>query len=146
MEGLAVKQEGALKVVFDGHCAICRATMTKLLKQFGDRLDPVDFRLIPPQEIHPSLNEERCHAQMHVIKDGQVFGGAEAVVKILQLSPIYRCGVWLYYVPPLGWIAERAYAWVSRNRFRLSKWFGGKVPECTDACTIHSQNGRAKKK
>jgi predicted DCC family thiol-disulfide oxidoreductase YuxK len=141
-----MKHLPALKVVYDGHCAICLATMTKLLKKFGDRLDPVDFRLIPPQEIHPSLTEERCHAQMHVLKDGRVFGGAEAVVKILQLSPTYRIGVWLYYVPPLGWLAERAYAWVSRNRFRLSKLIGGEVPECTDVCTIHWEEGKGKTK
>ena len=126
-----------LTVVYDGHCAICLASMEKVERMFGNRVRQMDFRVVPPAEIHPDLTEERCQARMHVLKDGQVYGGAAAVVQIMRMHPVLRWPVMLYYVPPFGWLAERIYEWVARNRFRLSRWLPGKQPVCTDACQIH---------
>lgn len=135
-----MKESQPLHVIFDGHCAICRASIAKIQKMFGEQVLPVDFRAVPPQEIHPELNEERCKARMHVLADGRVYGGAGAMARILRLHRGLRLIVWLYDVPPVGWLAEQAYAWVARNRFRLSKWLGQDVPECTDACSIHKRD------
>lgn len=128
-----------LLVVFDGHCPICRATMIKLERMYGDRILGMDFRIVPPQDIHPALTEEGCQARMHVVEGDRVYGGAAAVVRLARLHPVYRYPVVFYYVPPIGWLAERIYGWVSRNRFRISKWLGLKQEvECTDACMIHT--------
>jgi len=40
-------------------------------------------------------------------------------------------------VPGVIWVAERVYAWVSRNRHLLSRTFG-----CKDACAIMPQRER----
>jgi len=127
-----------MKVVFDGHCGICQATMLRLFEMFGTQIEPVDFRTYNDVgDIHPDLREDACKARMHVIKNGRVFGGAEAAVQLMQLHNLYRWPTKLYYIPPIGWLSERIYDWVSRNRFKLSKLLGLKVPECTDACSIH---------
>jgi predicted DCC family thiol-disulfide oxidoreductase YuxK len=135
-----MKQKEPLQVIYDGHCAICRASMEKIHKMFGEQVREVDFRIVPPQEIHPELTEARCKAKMHVLKDGRVYGGAEAMVQILRLHRLWRLIVPLYYVPPFGWLAERAYAFVAHNRFRLSRWLGKGVPECADACSIQKKD------
>lgn len=128
-----------MKVVFDGHCGLCQASMVKLFELFGTQIEPVDFRTYDSvAEIHPDLRENACQARMHVIKNGRVYGGAEAVVQLMHLHKFYRWPTKLYYVPPVGWITERIYDLVSKNRFKLSKLFGLKVPDCTDACQIHS--------
>ena len=134
-----MKSKKPLLVVFDGHCPICRATMKKLERMYGERILGMDFRIAAPQDIHPSLTEEGCQARMHVVEGDRVHGGAEAVVRLARMHPVYRIPVLLYYVPPIGWMAERLYAWVSRNRFRISKLLGLKQEvECTDACMIHT--------
>jgi predicted DCC family thiol-disulfide oxidoreductase YuxK len=132
-----MKQPQPLVVIYDGQCAICRAAKDKLLRMFSDRIEPIDFRVVPPEQIHPDLTSEQCQAQMHVLENGQVFGAAEAVVRLMRMHPFYRYVVPLYYVPPVGWVSEAVYKWVSKNRFRISRLFGKKQPECTDACTIH---------
>lgn len=126
-----------ITVIYDGHCAICRTTMDRLNRQLGDRVRGVDFRIVPPPDIHPDLTEARCQAQLHALQDGRIYGGAEAMVKILQRHAGWRFLTYFYYLPPLGWIAEKVYAYIARNRFKLSKYLGTKTPECTDACTIH---------
>lgn len=135
-----MKKSQPLQVIYDGHCAICRASMSKIEKTFGERVLPVDFRIVPAGEIHPDLSEERCKAQMHVIEQGNVYGGAEAMVRILRMHRGLKLVVWLYDLPPLGWLAEGAYRLVARNRFRLSKWLGRDVPACSDACSIHKKD------
>lgn len=123
-------------LVFDGYCALCRASTERILQMFGSRVQAVDFRVIPPKQIHPDLSTERCQAQLHVIADGNVYGGAKAMVKILGLHGFLRFPASLYYVPPIGWLAEVGYRIIARNRFTISKWMGNKT-ECSDACTIH---------
>ncbi|MFD2169019.1 thiol-disulfide oxidoreductase DCC family protein [Tumebacillus lipolyticus] len=129
-----------LQVIYDGHCALCRASMKRIQAMLGERVSPVDFRSVPPEQIHPELREESCKARMHLLDGEKLYGGAEAMVRILQLHRGYRLIVWLYYLPPIGWLAERMYEYVARNRFRLSKWLGSDVPECTDACSIHRKD------
>jgi len=126
-----------IQVVYDGHCGICRASMDRVEQMYGPHVQRVDFRIVPAQEIHPSLSEERCQAQMFVVIDGQAYGGAEALARLLRLHRVYRFVAWLYFVPPFGWLAERVYRLIARNRFRLSKWFGrGEQEVCTDACRL----------
>ena len=125
-----------LVLVFDGYCALCRASTERILSMFGSQIQAVDFRVIPPKQIHPELTEAGCQAQLHVIKDGHVYGGAEAMVKVFGLHGLLRYPVYLYYLPPIGWLTEQIYKVIARNRFTISKWMGNKT-ECTDACTIH---------
>lgn len=139
-----MKQSQPLLVIYDGHCSLCRASMDKLERMLGDRVQRMDFRVVPPEQIHPDLSVERCQAQMHVVEMSRVYGAAEAMVRVLRLHRGYRLVVWLYDVPPFGWLAERAYQWVARNRFRLSRWFG-KQPTCTDTCTIHQPSQQKQK-
>lgn len=126
-----------LVVVYDGHCGVCNASMDKIEKMFGTGVRRMDFRIVPPQEIHPDLTEEGCKAQLYILEDGKAYGGAHGFVRLLQLHGWLRVPVRLYYVPPFGWLAERAYGLFARNRFRISKWLGLKAPVCTDACRIH---------
>lgn len=127
-----------MKVVYDGHCGICQASVVKLFEMFGTKIEPVDFRTYDQvSEIHPDLEEDACKARMHVIRGHRVYGGAEAIVQLMRMHKFYRYPVLLYYLPPLGWITERIYNWVSHNRFKLSKLLGLKVPACTDACSVH---------
>lgn len=57
---------------------------------------------------------------MHlVLPDGRVFAGGRAVPEILRLLPRGRLLVWLWWIPGVTWLSERAYAWVAARRHRL---------------------------
>ena len=45
------------------------------------------------------------------------------------------------WIPGLIWIAEKIYAWVSRNRYILSRVFG-----CKEACAVLPQRPRRNEK
>jgi predicted DCC family thiol-disulfide oxidoreductase YuxK len=61
---------------------------------------------------------------------GQRFAGAAAATQVLAALG----GPWAFLatvldLPPVAWVARRAYRWVAANRSKLSR-FWGTTPEC----------------
>lgn len=108
-------------VLFDGNCAFCRRWVTRL--QRWDRRGALDF--LPQQQRAartdlPDIPEADLDRAMHLVTpEGRVYRGARALAElgrwVARLAPL-RFG---YHVPGIGWLSERAYAWVAARRHRF---------------------------
>jgi predicted DCC family thiol-disulfide oxidoreductase YuxK len=122
-------------LLFDGRCRLCRAQAERLERLGGDRV-----RVRPLQEAlrdYPQLNEADALREMKLVdSNGRVYGGAEALVRLVRHGhPSLGRLMLVYYLPGIRWLADRSYAWVARNRYRI--W--GRVEDACedDACQIH---------
>lgn len=123
--------EGArLLVVFDGWCGVCTRAMVWV--RAHDAAGRV--RALPSQT--PGLKErlglspaETARTLWVVTYDGRRLSGAAAVSAVLrELGGAWALIARLYPVPPLGWLAEHAYAWFARHRDHFARW--GTLPAC----------------
>ena len=59
------------------------------------------------------LTYERCSKEVVVVINGKVFGGADAVAKLLRASGYKNLAILLKLSGPFG---RKVYAWVAANR------------------------------
>ena len=58
----------ALRVLFDGACPRCRASMALVTAADPDRvLEPIDLTAVDVATLHPALTKQACMESMHVI-------------------------------------------------------------------------------
>lgn len=129
---------GGVPIAFyDGHCRVCTEQAQKLARLGRGKIALRSFQEAGALDAFPGLTHEACMRELKLVDArGRLFGGAEAVVRALNIGrPVLGKVALGYYVPGVRWLADRAYAWVARNRYKL---FGRIRPECDgDACRVH---------
>ena len=70
-----------------------------------------------------------------------MYRGARCVRYVGIRMPLLAPLALVLWIPGVIWIAEKIYAWVSRNRYLLSRLFG-----CKEACAVLPQRGRRNEK
>lgn len=127
----------AARVLYDGACPRCRASMAFITAGDPDRLvEPIDLTVVDVSRIHPSLQSEACLRAMHVVgDDGRVSAGYDAVVSLARLLPLF-CPMALFgSLPGVTRAGRRVYNAIAASRPR-------DVP-CTDeVCGIHARGGK----
>jgi predicted DCC family thiol-disulfide oxidoreductase YuxK len=114
---------GPAVLIYDGDCAVCRASALWLMRLAlaSGRLEILPGRSDARRARFPAITEESTMQAMQlVLPDGRVVSGADAVPEILKA--IRGLG-WLaaaFSVPGARPLARRVYAWVAKNRMRLS--------------------------
>jgi predicted DCC family thiol-disulfide oxidoreductase YuxK len=69
----------------------------------------------------PQLSEEACLSAMQlVLTDGRVVAGADAVPELLRRIRGLGWLAGLFTLPGMRPLGRRAYAWIARNRMRIS--------------------------
>jgi predicted DCC family thiol-disulfide oxidoreductase YuxK len=118
---LDVTAPGPMTVLFDGACPFCTRSARAIQRVFGvESVTLRDFQQPGALEPHPTVTLDALRAKMHVVMpDGRVFAGAEAFARIVARVPVLGWMAWLYYVPGARQIADAAYAWVAKHRYRL---------------------------
>jgi predicted DCC family thiol-disulfide oxidoreductase YuxK len=121
------------QVIYDDACAFCARQMRWLR-----RLDwPGRFELVPrssPEAQLPGLMPDALFQAIHcVTTDGRVFRGARCLRFVGLRLPLLAPLAALLWIPGVLGLAERVYAWVSRNRHRLSRRSGAGLC-CGQAC------------
>lgn len=112
-----------LLVLFDGMCPFCQASV-RVLKRL-DWLGWLECRSFREPEhvprLNPPLDPEAMEAEMHAVShDGRkVRKGFQAFRMISWRLPLLVPIAPLLYFPGVGWIGQKAYLWVARNRFNL---------------------------
>lgn len=133
MKALTTTPPGHDVILYDGHCRLCRGAakqFERLLGSHGTELR--SFREEGVLASFPGLSPERCEKAMQLVQpDGQVFEGAEAVVRALGRRPLGKL-LFVYYVPGLRQVADLVYGTVARYRFRIA---GRACPD--GACALH---------
>jgi predicted DCC family thiol-disulfide oxidoreductase YuxK len=127
------------KVLYDGACPRCRASMALVTAADPDRLiEPVDLTAVDVSAVHPGLTREACLKAMHLVRsDGSVAAGFDAVAGIARWLPLFWPLGAFGSLPGVAGVGRRVYNWVAANRAR-------DVP-CTDTtCGLHppSKGGR----
>lgn len=120
------------RVLYDGACPRCRASMALLAAGDPDRmLEPVDLTAVEVATIHPSLTKAACMKAMHVVRtDGRIDVGYDAVVTLGRWIPLFWPLGLIGSLPILSWGGHRAYNAIAASRPR--------DVVCTDdICGIH---------
>ena len=130
-------------VLYDGECPMCTFQMKVMswLDWFGV------LALVPlsdphAAEIAPQLTREDLLEAIHcVTPERRVYRGARAIRFVGMRLPLLVPVALFLWFPGVIWIAEIAYAWVSRNRLLFSRIFG-----CKEACAILPKRTREQDK
>ena len=110
-------------LIYDAECPMCRASAMWLMRlALSQRtLEILPCRSPERGARYPSISEAACLTAMQlVLPDGRVLAGADAVPELLRR--IRGLG-WLaafFALPGMRPLARRVYAWIARNRMRIS--------------------------
>ena len=110
-------------LVYDAECAMCRASALWLMRRAirAGRLEILPCRSPVRHERFPQISEAQCLTAMQlVLPDGRILAGADAVPELLHRVRGWRHVAWVFGLPPLRPLARRVYAWVARNRMKIS--------------------------
>jgi len=125
-------------LLFDSDCPMCTfQSRTLSWLDWFNRVEMISLKDPRTQEIALDITREDLLEAIHcVTPDGEIHWGARAIrflgMRIPLLIPV---GLFLW-LPGVIWIAEKGYAFVSRNRHFFSKIFG-----CKGACAIMPEKG-----
>ncbi|SEM45609.1 Predicted thiol-disulfide oxidoreductase YuxK, DCC family [Variovorax sp. YR750] len=129
-----------LTVYFDASCAICSAEMGSLkARDKAGRLQMIDCS--PAAFNGGPAPREALMAAIHVSDaEGRVHVGVPAI-RICRSAVGLSSGSFLLDLPVVAPLADRAYALLARNRYRIPRWLAtrlaGRVARsCDDNCRI----------
>lgn len=127
-------------VLYDDQCPLC--TFQMRLLAWLDWCHTVS--LLPMShpralEAAPGLTREALRAAIHAITPaGRVYRGARCLRFVGLRMPLLVPLALVLWIPGVIRVAERVYAWVSTNRYVLSRLF-----KCREACALLPEPKRA---
>ncbi|MEV3932844.1 MULTISPECIES: thiol-disulfide oxidoreductase DCC family protein [unclassified Streptomyces] len=126
-------QRSAFSVlVYDGDCAFCTTSVTYLMRRLRPKCTVTPWQCTDLD----ALGVTRRRAQyelLYISPTGTVYGGAEAVAKLLLRAG----GIWAWpggalTLPPARWIAHGIYRIIATHRHRL--------PGGSPACAVPTEH------
>jgi len=120
-------------LIYDGDCSMCRASalwlMRRALAGGADELEILPCRSGVRRERFPQVPEALCMTAMQlVLPDGRVLGGADAVPELMRRIRGWGWMARLFALPPVRPVARHVYAWIARNRLKISCAVGPREP------------------
>ena len=110
-------------VIFDGDCGFCQRMINKA--HIADLF--AVFKYAPFQsiqdykEVHLDLTQEQCQKEVILVESRKaMFGGFEAVRRLMLSCPLFYPLVPIFYFPGMGVVGGIVYRWVARNRSQIS--------------------------
>jgi len=115
-----------LTIYFDASCAICSAEMGSLKARDAEaRLQLVDCS--PVAFSSGPAPRSALMAAIHVSDaEGRVFVGVPAI-RICRTAVGLSSGSFLLDLPLVAPLADRAYALLARNRYRIPRWLAARL-------------------
>ncbi len=116
-------------LLYDGACPLCtRQAKAIAALDTHNHIALLDLQNERVRQRFPHITPQAAQREIHLVApDGTTtHRGAEAVRQTLLLLPLVRPAGLLMYLPGAMTIARPLYAWVARNRYRLT----GKSEEC----------------
>jgi predicted DCC family thiol-disulfide oxidoreductase YuxK len=113
----------AAVLIYDDECAMCRASALWLMRlaMSSGSLEILPCRSAPRRLRYPQITDEACTTAMHlVLPDGRTLAGADAVPELLRRIRGLGWLATVFALPGARPIARRVYAWIAKNRMRLS--------------------------
>ncbi len=114
---------GALTVLYDGACPLCRREIGVYRHLPSDTLvcfaDVSDAAVSLPSGTTRQQLLSRFHVQRH---DGELLSGAQAFLALWSVLPGWRWLARAGRLPGAAWLMERAYRFFLRGRPTLQRW------------------------
>jgi len=110
-------------LIYDAECAMCRASALWLMRLAlaGGALEILPCRSSVRVARFPQISEAACMTAMQlVLPDGRVVAGADAVPELLRRIRGLGWLATMFALPGARPLARRVYAWIARNRMRIS--------------------------
>ncbi|MBW7476240.1 DUF393 domain-containing protein [Paenibacillus oenotherae] len=145
MDHLSATAKGErLYVLYDGTCNLCMASVRRL----KELRSTAELHYIPVQSLQDGANvvpavigktQEELLSKIHVVDgEGNVWAGADGVVRIIRTVRGLRWLAPLYRIPGMGRIADRLYRYIAARRY---EWFGKTDEGCHNgACRLPDQH------
>lgn len=123
-----------MTVLYDGDCRFCTRSAHDIRRRFGhERIALRNFQEPGALDAYPGVTFDAAMKRLHVVAaDGRVYGGAEAVARLVAGVRFVGWVAYVYYVPGIRQLADVLYAYVAKNRYKLF----GKTETC-DGGTCH---------
>jgi len=102
---------------------MCRASAMWLMRRAlsTGTLEILPCRSSVRRERFPQVPEALCMTAMQlVLSDGRVLGGADAVPELMRRIRGWGWLARLFALPPVRPVARQVYAWIARNRMKIS--------------------------
>jgi predicted DCC family thiol-disulfide oxidoreductase YuxK len=123
-----------LTILFDGHCALCRASAARV-RRFDSRrrIELLDLHEPSVSQRYPKIDRQQAMKWMLAVdSQGRIYSGADAWARIGLLLPGWKFVAWILFVPGIHLLATNIYAWIARNRYRWNRTI------CNDdSCSVH---------
>jgi predicted DCC family thiol-disulfide oxidoreductase YuxK len=110
-------------LIYDGDCPVCRASALWLMRRALSRgaLEILPCRSEARRARFPDITDATCLTAMQlVMPDGRVLSGGDAVPELLRRVRGWGWVAALFSVPGAQPLARRVYAWIARNRMKVS--------------------------
>ena len=110
-------------LIYDAECSMCRASAMWLMRRAlsSGALEILPCRSSVRRERFPQVPEALCMTAMQlVLPDGRVLGGADAVPELMRRIRGWGWLASLFALPPVRPVARHVYAWIARNRMKIS--------------------------
>jgi predicted DCC family thiol-disulfide oxidoreductase YuxK len=126
------REQPVLKVLYDGACPRCRASMALVTAADPDRvIEPIDLTAVDVESLHVGLTKKACMESMHVLsRYGWVTAGLDAVRSLAAWLPLFWPFAFFAWLPGVAWAGRRVYRYLAATRPR-------DVPCTDDVCGIH---------
>jgi predicted DCC family thiol-disulfide oxidoreductase YuxK len=123
----------ALRVLFDGACPRCRASMALITAADPDHVvEPIDLTAVDVGTVDPRLTRDACMRAMHVVsRTGRLTAGFDAVATIGRRLPLFRPLAILGSLPGVVHLGRIVYNRIATSRPR-------DVPCTDDVCGVPS--------
>lgn len=133
-----------LYVLYDGVCNLCLASVRRLKElpssaelHYAAVQSLADSAALIPAAA--SIPQEQLLSKIHVVDaDGNVFAGADGIVRIMRTVRGFQWLAVLYRIPGMGAIANALYRYIASRRY---DWFGKTDESChSGACSLPNHN------
>jgi predicted DCC family thiol-disulfide oxidoreductase YuxK len=114
---------GTATLIYDADCPMCRASALWLMRRAlsAGALEILPCRSEARRARYPAVTEAACMSAMQlVLADGRVLAGGDAVPEILRRVRGWGWLASVFALPGVRPIARRVYAWMARNRMKIS--------------------------
>ena len=114
------RARGRALLIYDGSCGFCRASIRpiKTMDMFGV-LKKINYHAEKNlEELHPKLNPEVCHSQMHLLEpNGKLYGGFAAFRRLTLRLPMLWPFAPIAHLPGMSIPGNAAYRLIAKNRY-----------------------------
>jgi predicted DCC family thiol-disulfide oxidoreductase YuxK len=121
--GPVATREPVATLVYDGECAMCRASALWIMRRAmdGGALEILPCRSAPRRTRFPQISDAQCMTAMQlVLPDGRILAGADAIPELLRRIPRWRWLAGFFALSGVRPLGRVVYAWIARNRMRVS--------------------------